>query len=92
MATNMAPHNLNEVLDASLLLLEKEGKPLKVSAKAKAPKATDPGLELIAPEDIKTTYEVSVDEIMEIIKGPDFPTGGFIYDSTNIKEVYRKGK
>jgi len=29
---------------------------------------------------------------MEIIKGPDFPTGGFIYDSTNIKEVYKKGK
>ena len=31
MATNMPPHNLNEVLDASLLLLEKEGKPLKKS-------------------------------------------------------------
>lgn len=29
---------------------------------------------------------------MEIIKGPDFPTGGIIYDSSNIKEVYKKGK
>gem|GEM_PF-3063195 len=29
---------------------------------------------------------------MEIIKGPDFPTGGYLFDSTNIKEVYRKGK
>ena len=39
MATNMAPHNLNEVLDASLLLLEKEGKPLKEkSVKSKTPK------------------------------------------------------
>ena len=44
------------------------------------------------PLDIPTTYSVSIDEIMEIIKGPDFPTGGFIYDSTNIKEVYKKGK
>lgn len=35
---------------------------------------------------------VSIDEIMEIIKGPDFPTGGFIFDSNAIKEVYRKGK
>jgi len=35
---------------------------------------------------------VSIDDIMEIIKGPDFPTGGIIYDSTNIKEVYKKGK
>jgi DNA gyrase subunit A len=68
MATNMAPHNLGEVLDASLLLLEKEGKVDKDGI----------------------PYQVSVDDIMEIIKGPDFPTGGFIYDSNNIREVYRK--
>ena len=70
MATNMAPHNLNEVLDASLLLLEKEGK-------------KDKKWEPIV---------ISIDEIMEIIKGPDFPTWGIIYDSNNIKEVYKKGK
>ena len=70
MATNMAPHNLNEVLDASLLLLEKEGM-----------------------KDKKwETIIISIDEIMEIIKGPDFPTWGIIYDSNNIKEVYKKGK
>ena len=93
MATNMAPHNLNEVLDASLLLLEKEGKPLKQKA-TKAAKVAAPveWESLIEGEEIPTTYSVSVDEIMEIIKWPDFPTGGFIYDSTNIKEVYRKGK
>ncbi|MCF7834606.1 DNA topoisomerase 4 subunit A [Candidatus Gracilibacteria bacterium] len=70
MATNMAPHNLNEVLDACLLLLQKEGVKLEDG----------------------TIQEVSIDEIMEIIKGPDFPTGGTIYDSANIKEVYKKGK
>jgi len=87
MATNMAPHNLNEVLDASLLLLQKEWKPLKISSKA---------IKTVQPEwdiaDVKTTYEVSIDEIMDIIKGPDFPTWGIIYDSNNIKEVYKKGK
>ena len=62
MATNMAPHNLNEVLDASLLLLEKEGKPLPQKAgKAKAVAAET----LI---DVPTTTIVSIDEIMEIIK------------------------
>ena len=39
-----------------------------------------------------TIVKITVDDIMEIIKGPDFPTGGYIFDSANIKEVYRKGK
>lgn len=60
MATNMAPHNLTEVIDACMMFIEN-------------PQAT-------------------VDDIMEIIKGPDFPTGGYIFDSEQIKEVYRKGK
>lgn len=45
MATNMAPHNLNEVLDASLLLLEKEGKPLSqksVKSKVESQKSVKP--------------------------------------------------
>ena len=74
MATNTAPHNLREVIDACLLLIEKEGK-----------EYTDAEWNI-------GKYEVSVDEIMEIIKWPDFPTGGMMFDSANIKEVYRKGK
>lgn len=95
MATNMAPHNLNEVLDASLLLLEKEAKPLTDKQKAKAIKdkaAQDEVAVEIDDTPLSDVYTVSVDEIMEIIKGPDFPTGGTIYDSNNIKEVYKKGK
>jgi DNA gyrase/topoisomerase IV subunit A len=103
MATNMAPHNLNEVLDASLLLLEKEGKPLTETQKNKALKAKAKELEEaqkseviieegVEEEPMSTVYSVSIDEIMEIIKGPDFPTGGIIYDSNNIREVYKKGK
>lgn len=70
MATNMPPHNLTEVLDAVIMLIDKEGK-------------TDTDGQ---------AYETSVEEIMQIIKGPDFPTGGYIYDSANILEVYKKGK
>ncbi len=91
MATNMAPHNLNEVLDASLLLLEKEGKPLTASQLKALPKDTEEHQET-SEDETPTTYHVSIDEIMEIIKGPDFPTGGIIYDSNNIREVYKKGK
>ena len=79
MATNMAPHNLNEVLDVSLLLLQKEGKSDVIAY-------DESGAEIRKP------YSVSIEEIMQIIKGPDFPTGGIIFDSNNILEVYKKGK
>jgi DNA gyrase subunit A len=36
--------------------------------------------------------EATIDQVMECIKGPDFPTWGMIFDSFNIKEVYTKGR
>jgi len=60
MATNMAPHNLTEVLDACVMLL---GNP-----------------------------DATIDDIMNIIQGPDFPTGGQIFGSGMIREIYAKGK
>lgn len=36
--------------------------------------------------------DVSIDELTDIIKGPDFPTGGIIYDRKSIKEAYATGK
>ena len=60
MATNMAPHNLTEVIDASIQLMQHP--------------------------------DMTIDDVMEIVKWPDFPTGGQIFDSTNIKQVYAKGK
>jgi DNA gyrase subunit A len=60
MATNMAPHNLTEVLDACMMLI--------------------------------ANPEATIDDIMEIIKWPDFPTGGQIFGSGAIREIYTKGK
>ncbi len=60
MATNMAPHNLTEVIDACIYLMN--------------------------------NAEATVDDLMQIIKGPDFPTGWYIFDPENILEIYRKGK
>ncbi len=60
MATNIPPHNLNEVVDACLHLLRNP--------------------------------ESSVDELMEIIPAPDFPTGGIIYGISGVKDGYRTGR
>jgi DNA gyrase subunit A len=60
MATNIPPHNLNEVVDGLLLVLENPG--------------------------------VTIDELMDVIKGPDFPTAGFIYGKRGIGEAYRTGR
>ncbi len=38
------------------------------------------------------TYEITVDELLEFVKGPDFPTAGIIYGAKEIKEVYETGK
>ncbi len=57
MATNMPPHNLTEVCDALIKLIQNP----------------------------QTTHE----EIMEIIKWPDFPTWGIIFDSQKISEIYK---
>jgi DNA gyrase subunit A len=60
MATNIPPHNLNEVVDACLHLLRN-------------PQAT-------------------IDELMEIVPAPDFPTAGIIYGINGVKEGYRTGR
>ncbi len=60
MATNIPPHNLNELIRATLLLLE-------------SPTAT-------------------VDEVMKLMPGPDFPTGGVICGLRGIREAYHTGR
>ena len=60
MATNIPPHNLNEVVDACLHALKNP--------------------------------ECSVDELMEIIPAPDFPTAGIIYGLSGVREGYRTGR
>lgn len=60
MATNIPPHNMNEVVDATVSLLENP--------------------------------DLDVHEIMQHIKGPDFPTGGIICGTAGIKHAYHKGR
>ena len=60
MATNIPPHNLNEVVDACMHLLRNPG--------------------------------ASIDELMEFVPAPDFPTSGIIYGIQGVKEGYRTGR
>ncbi len=60
MATNIPPHNLNEVVDACLHLLN--------------------------------NGEATIEELMEIIPAPDFPTAGIIYGVNGVREGYRTGR
>ncbi len=60
MATNIPPHNLGELIDALLYLIEKP--------------------------------EAEIEELLNFIKGPDFPTGGIIIGTKGIRESYLTGK
>lgn len=60
MATNIPPHNLHEVVEACLLLLDNP--------------------------------EAGIDELIEKIPAPDFPTGGLIYGVAGVREGYRTGR
>ena len=65
MATNIPPHNLREVIDAVVRIIDDQ------------------------IEDKGTT---TIEEILQIIKGPDFPTGATILGTRGIEEAYRTGR
>jgi DNA gyrase subunit A len=60
MATNIPPHNLNEIIEACLLLLRRP--------------------------------EATIDELIELVPAPDFPTAGIIYGVQGVREGYRTGR
>ena len=60
MATNIPPHNLTEIVDAAILMVNEPATKLK--------------------------------EVLKIVKGPDFPTGAYIYGRSGIESAYTKGR
>jgi len=60
MATNIPPHNLREVVEATVLMIEKP--------------------------------ETTLKEVMKLVPGPDFPTGGFIAGREGIEQAYKAGR
>ncbi|NGM61838.1 DNA gyrase subunit A [Sphingobacterium sp. SGG-5] len=60
MATNMAPHNLTEVIDGTVAYIDNR--------------------------------DIEVSELMQFVKGPDFPTGGIIYGHNGVREAFETGR
>jgi DNA gyrase subunit A len=60
MATNIPPHNLSEVIAATIAVID--------------------------------TPEITIEELMEYIPGPDFPTGGLIHGTQGINDAYKTGR
>jgi DNA gyrase subunit A len=60
MATNMAPHNLTEVVNGTIAYIDNR--------------------------------DITIDELMEYVKAPDFPTGGIIYGTEGIKSAFETGR
>lgn len=88
MATKIPPHNLSEVIDAINYTIDKTKVEVsKAEDVTKVSKASDTSDALP-----NLTSDVTIDELLEFIKGPDFPTAGSIYDITEIKNVYMTGR
>src|SRR3989339_1070243 len=60
MATNIPPHNLGEVIDATIKQIDNP--------------------------------EITIEELMQLIQGPDFPTGALIFGRSGIKDAYSRGR
>jgi DNA gyrase subunit A len=60
MATNMAPHNLHDVIDAIVAYIDNK--------------------------------DIEIDELIDIVKAPDFPTGGIIYGYQGVRDAYHTGR
>ncbi len=105
MATKIPPHNLSEVVDAVTLTIKK-GK--VISEERAQNEQTDfviKKINLVASGEEKKLQigeinptaagfesEVTVDELIQIVPGPDFPTAGAIYDAESLKDVYATGR
>src|SRR5207244_8626087 len=60
MATKIPPHNLTEIIDATILMINKPG--------------------------------ATIDEILSLVPGPDFPTGAYLYGRSGIRSAYATGQ
>lgn len=94
MATKIPPHNLGEVIDAITYLIGKSKIEIPAENELKAVDPSDKNAKEITMQSSAVTLktEVTVDELLEFIKGPDFPTAGNIYDLSEIKNAYITGR
>jgi len=83
MATKIPPHNLTEIADAIVYMIEK----------AKLNNGNTQKKEVDIYEQAKNlSYDIEINDLLQFVKGPDFPTGGIIYGANDIKHAYETGR
>jgi DNA gyrase subunit A len=79
MATKIPPHNLGELADAICRMIDKA-------------KIVDNGKKATIAKDQKLSFNTELAELMEFVKGPDFPTAGLIYGAGDLVQMYATGR
>jgi DNA gyrase subunit A len=105
MATKIPPHNLGEVINGILLTLQKGRVVSNKEAQSAKTDFVIKKISLIAsgeekslsekevnPTELSFESDITVDELIQAIPGPDFPTGGAIYDAQSLKDIYLTGR
>ncbi len=90
MATKIPPHNLTEIIDAINYMIGKvkiEKRPVVKEDKKLAKGEYAPN-----PEAPIMTFDADLEDLMQFVTGPDFPTAGAIYDINEIRNAYATGR
>ncbi len=91
MATQIPPHNLGEVCDALVYMIEHPIKESGVKNLESSDEKENTRLSTLATSD-SFQSEATVEDLIQFVKGPDFPTGASIYDQNEILAAYATGK
>ena len=86
MATKIPPHNLTEICQAIEELIRK-GRSATLKSDSLDPETADP---LLLVGDFSS--DAGLEDLLQFVKGPDFPTGGVIYDAAEVVQVYATGR
>jgi DNA gyrase subunit A len=89
MATKIPPHNLREIVDAVIHLIDGAELPKEASKTAKDKELS---IEEARHQKNKLLFNSSLEDLMQFVKGPDFPTAGIIYGANDIRETYATGR
>lgn len=90
MATKIPPHNLGEVVDALVFMIEK-GKVITPQAEIKKIDLNEESLAKTALG-VRFESEATIEDLLQYIKGPDFPTGASIYNRNDLLKAYSTGR
>ncbi len=104
MATKIPPHNLSEVVEAIITTIKKGRVTFEAKAQEEETEFVIKKINLLAagvkeekdsqekPSHVGFESDITIEELVDIVPGPDFPTGGAIYDAASLRDVYATGR